>query len=221
LGNDWLDADADRQVGRTDKPIAAGIISTDAARNTSFGLAGIALILSGTLGLWPLVCQLFMLGAGWWYNLYAKRNLSSVASYAAGFALLPVFPMLALAPAQLPAGWVVVVSALLGATAHFANALPDLTEDATLGVRGAPQRLGAKLSGLVILVGLTLATAISASSATMVPGWLRFSMAGVALLAGALAARLAFRPTPPRVIFPIVIVAAIACVITISIELGR
>jgi 4-hydroxybenzoate polyprenyltransferase len=221
LGNDLLDAEADCRVGRTDKPIAAGVISTTAAKYVSFALAGLALLLSATLGHWPLVCQSFMLAAGWWYNLHAKRHWSSVASYAVGFALLPVFPMLALAPPQFPAWWVVLVSALLGATAHFANALPDLTGDAELGVRGAPQRLGAKVSGLVILLGLTLATAISASAATSVPGWLRIGTAGVSLLGGALAARLAFRPTPPRAIFPIVIVAAVACVIAMSIELSR
>ena len=36
LSNDWLDADRDRAVGRTDKPVARGDLSPAAARNAAF-----------------------------------------------------------------------------------------------------------------------------------------------------------------------------------------
>lgn len=221
LGNDWLDAAADAKVGRTDKPIAMGLISLTAARNTALALAALSLALSATLGFWPLFCQVFMLASGWWYNIHAKGHWSSVLSYALGFALVPVFPMLALVPTQLPPGWIVLVSALLGATAHFANALPDLTDDATLGVRGAPQRIGARGSGIIVLAGLTLATGLSAVSANSTPLWLRGLTAAVSFVGGGLAAWLALRAAPPRAIFPIVIFAAVACVVSIVFELAE
>jgi 4-hydroxybenzoate polyprenyltransferase len=220
LGNDWLDAAADRSVGRADKPIAAGVISEIAARNASLGLAALALVLSSTLGAWPALCQVFMLASGWWYNLHAKGHWSSWLSYALGFGLVPVFPTLALDPSSLPPAWVVTVSALLGVTAHFANALPDLADDEVLGVRGAPQRIGARGSGMIVLAGLALATGLSAVSATSIPAWLRVLTAAVSVLGGALAAWLALRPAPPRAIFPIVIVAAVACVVSMVYELA-
>ncbi len=42
LSNDWLDADRDRAVGRTDKPVARGDLSPAAARNAAFVTAGFA-----------------------------------------------------------------------------------------------------------------------------------------------------------------------------------
>src|SRR6478736_3950766 len=46
LSNDWIDADRDRAVGRTDKPVARGDISKHLARNLAFGFAAAALVLT-------------------------------------------------------------------------------------------------------------------------------------------------------------------------------
>jgi heme o synthase len=48
--------------------------------------------------------------------------------------------------------------ALLGGGAHFANALPDLADDARTGVRGLPHRLGpngSAIAAAVLLLGAT------------------------------------------------------------------
>ena len=34
--NDWIDAERDRSVGRTDKPIAAGLVTVSTVRTASF-----------------------------------------------------------------------------------------------------------------------------------------------------------------------------------------
>ncbi|GAA3069822.1 hypothetical protein GCM10020254_12000 [Streptomyces goshikiensis] len=51
-------------------------------------------------------------------------------------------------------------AALLGAGAHFANVLPDIEDDLSTGIRGLPQRLGARRSGALaglLVLGSALA----------------------------------------------------------------
>jgi 4-hydroxybenzoate polyprenyltransferase len=132
-----------------------------------------------------------------------------------GFGLLPVFPLVALGPPQFPAWWIVVVAALLGVSAHFANALPDLDQDATVGVRGLPQRLGPRYSGLVVAGGIIVATLLIVTIATTLPGWLRILTAIITVGGAVLATALAFLATPPRVIFPLVMATAAVCVAAI------
>jgi 4-hydroxybenzoate polyprenyltransferase len=208
LGNDWLDHHRDQAVGRSDKPVATGVVSPALVRNTAFALGVLALATSALLGVAPLACQALMLFAGWWYNLWAKAHWSSPVSYLLGFALLPVFPSLAEPDPTLPSWWVVAVAGLLGVTAHFANALPDLLTDATTGIRGLPHILGAKGSGVATAVGLLAATTLIGLFGLGLPVWVRVVAGAIALIIGVFAAALAFRPTPPRIIFPLVMVAA-------------
>jgi 4-hydroxybenzoate polyprenyltransferase len=219
LGNDWLDCVSDRAINRVDKPLASGDLSLSLARNTSVGLGLTALVLSALLGLYPLVAQGVMLAAGWWYNLHAKRHWSSAFSYLLGFSLLPVFPLLAMTPPEFPSWWIVVVAGLLGVSAHFANALPDLGTDRQQGVRGLPQRMGPRWSGICLAVGVVGATATITLAAVGLPGWFRLTTAVLALTAATTAAVLAFRHTPPRIIFPLVMVSAVVCVAAIIIDL--
>ncbi len=217
LGNDWLDAASDRTVGRTDKPLARGDISLNSARNIAIALGVIALALSLTLGVWALVCQAVMLAAGWWYNLHAKGHWSSVLSYMLGFSLLPVFPLLALTPPALPPWWVVVVAGTLGASAHFANALPDVITDRELGVRGLPQRLGPRWSGVLIALGVIASTTLITAQGSVLPLWMRMVTITLAVGGALLATALSFRPVPPRVIFPLVIASAGVSVAAIAV----
>jgi len=216
LGNDWLDSARDRAAGRSDKPLAAGAIPPRLAQSVAISLGILALALSAILGVWAVACQTVMLFAGWWYNAHAKGHWSSALSYLLGFGLLPVFPSLALQPPQLPVWWVVVVAGLLGVGAHFANALPDLLGDAQTDVRGLPQRLGPKVSGLVIASTVGTATVIITTAGSGLPVWLRLATAAIAMGAAAMAATLAFRNTPPRVIFPLVMVSATICTAAIA-----
>ena len=77
-----------------------------------------------------------------------KRTSASPLPYLVAFALVPTsFVVLALPGQSWPRPTVVLASGLLGVSAHFTNAVKDLEADALTGVRGMPQRLGARWSG--------------------------------------------------------------------------
>ena len=219
LGNDWLDAARDKATGRADKPIAQGLIPLSAAGAVAVSLGVVALGISVLLGPVALGLQVLMLAAGWWYNLHAKFHWSSPLSYVLGFAPLPVFALSAHPTGQLPALWIVGVAGLLGLSAHFANALPDLLDDSEVGVRGLPQILGAKVSGLVVLAGVVGATGMIALFATGTPVVLRLGTVALALGLSWWAVVLAFRHKPPRIIFPVVMLVAGVCVVGLGFSL--
>lgn len=138
--NDHLDAERDRAVGRTDKPVAAGAVS---ARTVGVA-AGVAALLCVPLslasGLLAGALHLVVVASGLAYDLGLKATRASVLPYAVAFGLLPVFVVLG-AGAAVP-WWLPLAGALLGSGAHFANALPDLDDDRATGVLGLPHRLG-------------------------------------------------------------------------------
>jgi len=219
LGNDWLDSARDRASGRVYKPIARGVISRRLAGVVALSLGFIAVAVAFLLGPIAAALQCVMVAAGWWYNLHAKFHWSSALSYVLGFALLPVFALQALPDPVLPELWIVAVSGLLGFTAHFANALPDLLEDTKLGVRGLPQILGPKISGLVVLVGVVAAVGMIAIFALSAPLLIRIGTAAIAVGLAVWTLVLSMRPQPPRIIFPVVMVVAGICVVGLGFSL--
>jgi protoheme IX farnesyltransferase len=169
--NDWLDADRDRAAGRTDKPVATGAIG----RRTVgiFGLAATAacVVLSIFLG-WPAGgLMVAALGSALLYDWPLKLTPFSVVPYAVSFGLLPAIVVTARPGSPAPAAWLVAAGALLGAGAHFANALPDLDEDDRTGVRGLPQRLGRTGSVLAAAALLLAATAVLVLGPPGPPSW--------------------------------------------------
>jgi 4-hydroxybenzoate polyprenyltransferase len=143
--NDLLDADRDRRVHRTDKPLATGEVRPGLVR----AACGAALALTAPLslacgpaaGLAHLSC---VVGGGWAYNTSLKSTAWSWLPYAVAFGALPAVVSLAGSPGVLPEAWVPLAGALLGVGAHLVNALPDLEDDAATGVRGLPHRIGAR-----------------------------------------------------------------------------
>ena len=164
LSNDWLDAERDRAVGRTDKPVARGDLSPAAARNAAFVTATLAILLTIPLG-WPAtIAHAVFIASAWAYNLGLKATPLSVVPYIVSFGILPLIVTLALPQPALASPWALAAGALLGIAAHFANVLPDLEDDAATGIRGLPHRLGPRA------VGLTIAGALAAASLTLVLG---------------------------------------------------
>ncbi|MGN6607244.1 MAG: UbiA family prenyltransferase [Jatrophihabitans sp.] len=155
--NDAIDARRDRAAARTDKPTATGVVG---ARTVAVA-AGVALVATVVLSvlLRPAAAAtaLTLVAAGWAYNLGLKATPASALAYAVGFGAFPAAPYLQLH--RDPPWWVPVVGALLGVAAHVANVLPDLDDDRAAGVRGLPQRLGARRS-IVALAALLAATAV-------------------------------------------------------------
>lgn len=148
-GNDYLDRHVDHAARRCEKPVVRGTVSD---RGLAVGMVVAALVsvpLSVALGLLAGLAQLVGVACGWLYNLGLKRTSASPLPYLVAFALVPTsFVVLALPGESRPRVLVVVASGLLGASAHFTNAIKDLEADAATGVRGLPQRWGARWSGV-------------------------------------------------------------------------
>lgn len=158
--NDWVDAGRDRAVARADKPVVGGL-PVAAVRTAALLAAAACVPLSLALGWRAGVAHLVAVASAWAYNTALKATVLSWAPYALSFGLVPSVVTLvrhAWAP-----WWATTAGALLGVAAHAANVLPDLAQDAATGVRGLPQRLGAR--GAALLAGACLV----AASAVLAP----------------------------------------------------
>lgn len=155
--NDRADLRRDRATGRRDKPLAAGALPAAAVTRAAAGALLLCVPLSLAAGPLAGTAHLVGVGAAWAYNLRLKATAASWVPYALAFGLLPAFVTLALPGRPWPPLWLTGAAALLGAGAHFANVLPDIADDLATGVRGLPQRLGARRSAAVA-AGLVLAS---------------------------------------------------------------
>lgn len=174
LSNDWIDAARDRAVGRTDKPVAAGLVSVSTARAAAFTCAALSIVASLLLG-WPAaLAHLVFLASGWAYNLGLKRTIFSIVPYVVGFGTLPLMVTLSLPQPAFAAAWVVIAGCVFGAAAHFANVLPDLEDDRATGVRGLPQRIVTKSGSRLVFRLIIIAALLTV---------LVLALAGVRLLA--------------------------------------
>ncbi len=160
--NDYVDRDRDALVGRRDKPVARGDVSPESVRTAAIVALAAVPFLSLLSGWRAAIVHCVAVALAWAYDLGLKATVLSVVPYAIAFGLLPVFVVLGLPGAPFPPWWAPLAGALLGAGAHFANALPDLADDLATGVRGLPQRLGAKVSQLLSIVLLLAASVVLA-----------------------------------------------------------
>ena len=158
--NDWVDAERDTLVARSDKPVATGRVAVGTVRAAAIAAAGACVVLSFLLGWAAGGVHLVAVASAWVYNLGLKRTAWSWAPYALSFGLLPLALALALPGRPTAAWWVMAAGALIGVGAHGANVLPDLRDDAATGVRGLPHRLGATGTTLGSAGSLLAATAL-------------------------------------------------------------
>lgn len=212
LSNDWIDADRDRAVGRTDKPVASGRISGAAVRNAALFLAIAAVLLTLPLG-WPATVAhaIFILSA-WSYNLGLKSTPLSVVPYFVSFGSLPVVVTLAISEPRMAAAWAIGAGALIGVSAHFANVLPDLDDDHVTGVRGLPHRVGLRVSGVIIAVALAAASGLvvlGSGAPVSVFSWIGFASCATIAVA---CAGLTLRGRVSRLLFLLILVGAIIIV---------
>ena len=214
LSNDWIDADRDRAVGRTDKPVAQGLVSAATARNVAVGAVVVAIALTLPLGWAATLVHALFIGSAWAYNAGLKNSVLSVVPYIVSFGSLPLIVTLASADPRLAAPWALGAGALLGVSAHFANVLPDLDDDRATGVSGLPHRLGRRVSGVVIAVALAAASALVAFG----PDTGNLQLLGFVVSLGIAAATifLAVTRPPTRVLFQLIMSAAILNVAMIT-----
>jgi 4-hydroxybenzoate polyprenyltransferase len=214
LSNDWLDADRDAAVGRTDKPVAQGLIGRGAVRTAAITAAAAALALTIPLGWAALGAHSVALASAWSYNAVVKRTPLSVLPFVVSFGLLPVIATLSRTEPRPAAWWVVIAAALLGIAAHIANVLPDLDDDATTGVRGLPHRMGRPAAGVTVAVALAVAAALVALG----PGLTVVGTIGLATSAALAVATVALvlRPRVSRWAFRLILLAAIVDVVLVG-----
>ncbi|MFP4150335.1 MAG: UbiA family prenyltransferase, partial [Nitriliruptoraceae bacterium] len=184
-GNDLLDADRDRAVGRSDKPLAHGELAPAVVRRWLIVAALACVVLSLLAGWRSGVTHLALLvTSGHLYNLRLKATAWSWLPYAVAFGALPAVVSLADRPPQWPPGWMVGTAATLGIAAHLLNALQDLEDDVATGVHGLPHRLGAVLGRGVATALLVLASAFAVLGPGRAPAaWAWIALAIVVALA--------------------------------------
>ncbi|MEO6533206.1 MAG: UbiA family prenyltransferase [Pseudolysinimonas sp.] len=212
LSNDWIDAERDRAVGRTDKPVALGQIGVGTVRAAACITAAAAILLTLPLGLVATAVHAVSLASAWSYNALLKNSPLSLLPYVVSFGLLPSIASLARPLPVLPAWWVFAAGALLGIAAHFANVLPDLDDDRRTGIRGLPHRLGLRPSIVITWVALLLgAVAVAVGVADGHGGIPIFAIVGllISLLIAVTGLVLAMRRGVGRWLFRLVIVAAL------------
>jgi 4-hydroxybenzoate polyprenyltransferase len=150
-----------------------------------------------------------------------KSNWSSAIPYALGFGTIPIFAGLSAGfPTEIP-NWVVVVAMLLGVSAHFANALPDLFEDKANGVNALPHVLGQRISALVILITALAANFLVVTQSDNLS--VVAAVIGVVLATSfvGLASLLSLRPKPPRIVFSLLILASFVNMVLLVVGIGQ
>jgi 4-hydroxybenzoate polyprenyltransferase len=208
--NDYLDAERDRAVHRSGKPVAAGAVTPRAARTAAAVALILAIALSAVLG-WPGgAAALVIVACGWLYNLGLKATALSWLPYAIAFGTLPAVATLSASPPRWPAAWALTAGSLLGVAAHLANVLPDLGEDVATGVRGLPHRLGTKGTALASAAVLLAASTVILFGPGGQPGrWRWAGYVGAVLVAGTAAASAYRDPSSRRFFLATILIAAL------------
>lgn len=205
--NDWVDRHRDRAAGRRDKPLVRGDISDDLLIRCAVGALIVAGVLSLGSGVAAAAAHMTGVLFAWSYNLGLKSTLVSVVPYAVAFGLLPAFVTLGLDPPVWPPAWAMAAAALLGAGAHFTNAVPDFADDAATGVRGLPHavgRVGSLLAAAVLLGAGAVAVALGPAGP---PEAMQVVALTVSLIAVAAVVALGLTGRP-RLAFPATLVVA-------------
>lgn len=174
-GNDLVDARRDRSVGRRDKPLATGAVTTNEVVTALLLALAACLVPSLAAGWRSAAAHLgCVVVSGHSYNVGLKRTALSWLPYAVAFGALPAVVSYAAEPPAAPPGWMLVVGAALGVAAHLLNVLPDLADDAATDVRGLPHRLGAARSRMAATALLLVAslTAVLGGIGAGAAGWL-------------------------------------------------
>lgn len=222
--NDAIDARRDQVAGRTDKPVARGALRVRTVAVAALVATAGCLVFSLFLGPAGAAASLAILISGLVYNAGVKATVLSVVPYLVAFGSLPAVATLAADPPRWPPAWAIAAGAVLGASAHLANVLPDLADDAATGVRGLPHRLGARGTAIacpLLLFGGSVAVLFGpvwagAASATAWRWVVLVLLAGVAVAAAVVGSR---RPIS-RALFLLVLVVAAADLVLFALSGG-
>ncbi|WP_416393128.1 MULTISPECIES: UbiA family prenyltransferase [unclassified Curtobacterium] len=228
LANDWIDADRDRAVGRSDKPVAQGLIAVGTVRRAAFGTALASVVLSLVLGPVAAVAHLVLVAAGWAYDAGLKRTVWSVVPFVVAFGLLPVVAVAAGPHGSWPAWWAIATGAVFGVAIHCTNVLPDLVDDAATGVRGFPHSLGLRGAGVVAFGSLVVAALLVVGGQVLGDDPVRglgvvLAVLGtvVVVVLAAVGVRLVLAGRASRILFRLVITSSLVLVVELGLAGAR
>lgn len=210
--NDWLDADRDLAVGRTDKPVVQGLLTPTLLRRATAVAVVVAVVASLALGVVPGLLLLVLVASGLAYDAGLKRTAWSPLPYLTGFGALPAGVVAAAPGGPGAPWWLIAAGAALGGAAHVANVAPDVDDDLATGVRGLPHRVGAvpsAVAGAVLLGAATLLLVLGPPGPPGTLGWLACAFAAPAVVVAALAGS----PRGRRLAFPAVMLLTVLDVV--------
>jgi 4-hydroxybenzoate polyprenyltransferase len=127
----------------------------------------IVINLFGPLGLIGGGLSVLAIGFAVAYNFYFKFTIFSWLPFAFAFGSLP--SCMALSKGESPALWMWLGGALLGTAAHFLNVIKDMEQDKASGIKGLPQRLGSKVSGVTAVALIAAAVVVILLTFTSLP----------------------------------------------------
>ena len=105
FSNDWIDAGRDAASGRSDKPVAQGLVPLTLVRRAALSTLVVALAVSIALGPTAAVAHAILIASGWAYNLGLKRTPLSVLPFIVSFWILPGVITFAGQEGVPPAAW--------------------------------------------------------------------------------------------------------------------
>lgn len=216
LSNDWLDYEKDLLARRKDKPGANGVVTASELRTWSLAAAVVAQTSAFYFGPAAAILMFVMLVSGWAYNLGMKANWSSAIPYLVGFGTVPIFVGVSAPVAICVEPWVVLMSALLGLSAHFANVLPDIEADKINGVNALPHILGQKVSAIVISVTALFASALVVTQSRDLAAEIAVSGLSLNIILVVTASSLSLKRQPPRLAFVLLLLASLINVVMLT-----
>jgi 4-hydroxybenzoate polyprenyltransferase len=189
--NDALDASRDAAAGRTDKPVATGVISIRTVWIAAVTGLLAALAMALAISVATAIILAVIVGAAWAYNLGLKSTLASGLMYILGFGPIPAYAASTLPGHPVPVWYATAAAALVGLGGHFANVLPDLAADRAAGVNGLPQQVYARWGpgavraiALILLLSASVLLAVASSRQ-----WVGLAGLGAAVLLAVVGAR--------------------------------
>ena len=212
--NDANDADRDRRAARAGKPTVRGDVTAAVLWRAATAVLG-ATVAFSYLAAGPVGGSAHVVAvlSAWTYNLLLKTTILSALPYAVSFGLVPAFVTYGLTPPAPPPGWLVVTCALLGVSAHLANAIPDVDSDELVGAGGVVAAVGVRVASIAALVCLVGAVGLLAANLDIPPG----VAVGVVLVAavGALAVAVRDQGRGPGLFRYVMALAVVAVVLVL------
>jgi 4-hydroxybenzoate polyprenyltransferase len=216
--NDAHDANLDARIGRTTKPTVTQDISAQALWIAALTALLAAIVLSWAVAGWlGGSFHIFAILMAWLYNIKLSRTVWSWLPYALAFGVMPAFLSFGLND-EPPTLWSVAVFAIIGVSAHLANAIPDAESDAAAGVGGLVIQLGARRSVVVCWLLLALGSGILAEVSFAKSPWLALLICVAFVFAVVIGSRLHHRKAMFYALIAMVVVDVAALVIVTAIS---